>query len=347
LERAGELNATPIRWFDGVIYDGTVTYPIGKSNLTREEIRDTILAWAGKQKTSEKTEPIRILKAKKAVGHKSVLVGFVGLPASGKSFMVDVLCDACALLGKQVSVVSSDAVRKEGEEKPLGDKHKGVGYGKDIYTPKHDQENYAEVFRRAKTALREADLVIIDATLRKQMLRNKMLNTCCVFDTMIGFVEVLAPTEVLLGRSAARWFKPSMSDATPDILEVQLKEYEQLTSDECTDPRVDFVVSLFNSDSPEQMVQNTSDLVLWLLEMWFPEEIEAKKDDLKNRVECFIKSRLARLESKLVQPHAELLVKADLLNCIKCSADKDEAVVSFSKTWLNFFARRAPKIISL
>ncbi|MDP3710174.1 MAG: AAA family ATPase [bacterium] len=346
--KAEELNVPPCRWFDGVAYEGTVTYPLGgKSNLTRYEIKEAILGWAKVQKEKDERKPVRVFKTDKPMGHKSVLAGLMGLPASGKSFVVDVLRDACDLLGKHLVVVSSDAVRKEKERNPADDSHKGVGFNQDIYTSEQNQRNYEKVFDRAKFALYEADAVIIDATLMTKELREWMLGDCWIPGVLTGFVEILAPTEVLLGRSATRWFKPSVSDATPDILEKQLSKYERLTENECADSRVDFALSLFNSDSPEQMVRNTTDLVLRLLDIWFPEEVDAKKEDLKTRVEGFIKRRLARLESKKIQPHAEPLVKEDLLNYIKKSDDKDEALISFSKTWLDFFARRALKVIPI
>lgn len=141
-----------------------------------------------------------------------LLVVVCGLPASGKSRLAEALARAGDL-----PLLGSDRVRKElagvaaSERAPAG-----------AYTDAATTRTYAELGRRAGTAVRDGGIAVVDATFHRRAARADFAAALSPSIPAPVYLWCQAPPEVLRRRAEARLAEPDViSDATPAVLAAQ------------------------------------------------------------------------------------------------------------------------------
>ena len=130
-----------------------------------------------------------------------------GLPGAGKSSIAGVLSQKLDL-----TVLRSDVIRKQlfgttaREQTAACLEHA-------IYSPAAHRLTYAELMRRARSALQETKSVILDATFSHPEYRRQVLQMADDFRSRAVFFECTAPDDVLQARLKQREGTPSVSDA--------------------------------------------------------------------------------------------------------------------------------------
>lgn len=158
------------------------------------------------------------------------LIAVGGVIGSGKSTLATALG---RVLG--TPVVSSDRTRKGMtglQPTARGDTS--------LYDPEQKERTYAEILRRATDVLDSGRGVIVDATFAASRWRCAAADVARVAHATFVFVEArCADTEILRARLVARRRGGSVSDATDELLDRFLLQYEPLGS---SDPQPRFSV---------------------------------------------------------------------------------------------------------
>ncbi|TMW61541.1 hypothetical protein Poli38472_012732 [Pythium oligandrum] len=164
-----------------------------------------------------------------------MLVG--GLPASGKSTL------ARMLAGDESNVVwlRADAIRKElvgrrtsefearqaeleatgvnpGQVEEEATVVKGGSFEEGIYAPNVTERTYDEICIRSIGHVREGERVVVDATFRDPLQRQRFIATAREEGALFAFVFCECDREIIKGRMLAR--KNDISDATWEVYEV-------------------------------------------------------------------------------------------------------------------------------
>ena len=141
-----------------------------------------------------------------------LLVG--GLPGSGKSSVAAELVDRD---DRDWVLLSSDEIRKELAGIPALSSAR-AGYGEGIYDEPHTEATYAELLRRAATALDRGVCVVIDASWADRAHRERATRLAADHGAALTEVRCDAPVAVCLARLAERRAAPHVSDAHPEVL---------------------------------------------------------------------------------------------------------------------------------
>jgi uncharacterized protein len=169
-----------------------------------------------------------------------------GVPASGKSHLARALTAASGL-----GHLSSDVTRKR-----LAGVDPQQRAPAEAYRDQFSGLTYAELGRRAASAVRAHGGAIIDATFRHRANREAFVHAFAGASPLL-FIECRAPTAVLAKRAARRERDPTrISDATPTVVARESTAWEPL--DEVP---ADAHVTL-RSDRPVEAL--VADLVGWL-----------------------------------------------------------------------------------
>ncbi|RLN45021.1 hypothetical protein BBJ29_003911 [Phytophthora kernoviae] len=171
-----------------------------------------------------------------------ILVG--GLPASGKSNLAHMLADTDGSL----VWLRSDAIRKEiasaqaaeatkGTDEEGGDDiSQGEGsYEEGLYSPEMTSRTYDVVLTESVKHLRQGERVIVDATFRDPVQRQKFVAAARNEGALFAFIMCECNREIIRGRMLAR--KNDLSDATWDVYENMEKAWafpELETMAECS-----------------------------------------------------------------------------------------------------------------
>ncbi|KAG2784803.1 hypothetical protein JG687_00006323 [Phytophthora cactorum] len=163
-----------------------------------------------------------------------ILVG--GLPASGKSNLSKMLAES----DNTLVWLRSDAIRKELAEQEAteedGDSAKGDGgFQEGLYSPEMTRRTYDEVLKLCVKHLRKGDRVVVDATFRDPVQRQRFVTTARIEGTLFAFIMCECDREITKGRMLAR--KNDISDATWEVYEHMEKTWsypERDTMAECT-----------------------------------------------------------------------------------------------------------------
>ena len=161
---------------------------------------------------------------------RPLLVAVGGVIGSGKSTLA-------AALGRHlaVPVIGSDLTRKV--LAGLAPTSRGDAR---LYGPEEKERTYTEIFRRAADVLGAGRGVILDATFSAGRWRRMAADLARAADAAFVLVEAsCADSRVLRERLAARRGGPSVSDATDDLLDAFVRDYEPLGS---SDPEPRFTV---------------------------------------------------------------------------------------------------------
>jgi len=172
---------------------------------------------------------------------RPVLVAVGGVIGSGKSTLG-------AGLGRQLGlpVVGSDPTRKA--LAGLAPTARGDAR---LYEPERKEKTYAEIFRRAADVLGAGRGVILDATFSAGRWRRAAADLARSTDAAFVFIEAsCADAGVLRERLRARKSRPSVSDATDDLLDAFVRDYEPLGA---SDPEPWFTVD--TSGTPERALR--------------------------------------------------------------------------------------------
>ncbi|EEY59385.1 uncharacterized protein PITG_11407 [Phytophthora infestans T30-4] len=145
-----------------------------------------------------------------------VLVG--GLPASGKSNLSKMLAESDSSL----VWLRSDAIRDDSLEEGL-------------YSPEMTRRTYDEVLQQCVKHLRKGERVVVDATFRDPVQRQRFITTARTEGALFAFIMCECDREIIKGRMLAR--KNDMSDATWEVYEYMERTWsypERDTMTECT-----------------------------------------------------------------------------------------------------------------
>jgi aminoglycoside phosphotransferase family enzyme/predicted kinase len=147
-----------------------------------------------------------------------IVVG--GVIGSGKSVLA-------AELGRELAapVVSSDRTRKLAGGLPLTARADASFYHHD-----ERERTYAEVIRRAREVIEAGRGVVVDATFSTRRWRQVAAATARASNAAFVFIEASCPLDLIRRRLVARRAHPSVSDATDQLLQAFLEQYEAVTS---------------------------------------------------------------------------------------------------------------------
>jgi aminoglycoside phosphotransferase family enzyme/predicted kinase len=153
------------------------------------------------------------------------LIVVCGLPDTGKSTLAQMIQRRTGF-----EIMNSDVVRKRlAGVSPY--QHMDSGYRTGIYTDEFSELTYATLLREAETSLRAGRGAIMDATFKRLADRARALAIAQELEVPVLFVECVASREEAIRRLNARATPPSeeISDATPEVYEMQRSEFEPLT----------------------------------------------------------------------------------------------------------------------
>ncbi|MBI4336703.1 MAG: AAA family ATPase [Chloroflexi bacterium] len=147
-----------------------------------------------------------------------------GLMGTGKSTVAQAVA---ARLGGQV--VSSDVVRKElAGVAPTERRYEPWGGG--IYGERFDQQTYGALLGRAREALDQGTVVVLDASYRRAAHRQQVRELAQSMGVPFFALEVVCPEEVVRGRLAAREAAGrTVSDGRWELFRRQQEAFEPLT----------------------------------------------------------------------------------------------------------------------
>lgn len=173
----------------------------------------------------EREESERNARALLALGHRlawrarqSMVVTICGVAASGKSALASRLAEVSGL-----QHLSSDVTRKR-----LAGLEPTDRAGPEVYSEEFTLRTYEELGRLARAELDRSGGVIVDATFHLAVERGAYATGLGEGAPGVVFAECRAPLETLLARARARAGRPSVSDAGPDVVHRQLREWQPL-----------------------------------------------------------------------------------------------------------------------
>ncbi|KAE9322066.1 hypothetical protein PF008_g17669 [Phytophthora fragariae] len=167
-----------------------------------------------------------------------ILVG--GLPASGKSNLAKMLAEddntlvwlRSDAIRKELAEQSSDNAGGESEDSTV----KGEGsFDEGLYSPEMTQRTYDEILKQCVKHLRKGERVVVDATFRDPVQRQRFIGAARTEGALFAFIMVECDREIIKGRMLAR--KNDISDATWGVYELMEKSWhfpERDTMFECS-----------------------------------------------------------------------------------------------------------------
>jgi hypothetical protein len=184
----------------------------------------TLIA-AGERHGAERAEQLRRAQQLRSLSERlcwraraPVAIVICGAGATGKSVLADELSRR-----SQMPVVSSDLLRKR-----LAKLAPSVRAGAQYYSAAFTHATYEQLTRDALRALADDGGVIVDATCRSRQDRAHLLEGLKAAGARALIVRCEAPLELVLERAAQRLRDPGrVSDATPQIVEEQLRDFEE------------------------------------------------------------------------------------------------------------------------
>ena len=147
-----------------------------------------------------------------------MIVTICGVAASGKSALASQLAEASG-----IPHLSSDVTRKR-----LAGLEPTDRAGPEVYSEEFTLRTYEELGRRARAELDRGGGVIVDATFHLAAERRAYAAGLGEGAPGIMFAECRAPRETLLERARARAGGPSVSDAWPEVVLEQLRDWQPL-----------------------------------------------------------------------------------------------------------------------
>lgn len=183
------------------------------------------------EEVPEKEKQISVAKAKRyfrlslkyaLFGNRPVCLVIFGIIGSGKSNFTNRLTKEL-----DCEVFSSDYIRKElAGLKPL--ERKFEDFAKGLYSKEMTDRTYAEMIDRAKAALQEGKIPILDASFSKREYRELVSRELKSIGAAVIFIEVSASDETIKARLRKREAKgTSVSDARPDIFDSFKEGFEK------------------------------------------------------------------------------------------------------------------------
>lgn len=149
-----------------------------------------------------------------------IVIAVGGMIAAGKSH-------TCRTLSQllECPVIATDRVRKQRMNvDPMTPLHDASFSG--AYSESVTRETYEAVRHCAAHVARSGRPVIIDASFRSQLERAQLVDWCNQLGTRLGFVECVAPPEILRARLRERANAPSVSDGREAIFDEFARTYE-------------------------------------------------------------------------------------------------------------------------
>ncbi len=141
------------------------------------------------------------------------LVAVGGLPATGKSTLAGRLVDTD---DRDWVLLSSDEIRKGQAGMPATSSARSP-FGTGIYDERHTEAAYAELLRRAATALDRGLCVVLDASWTSSMHRAGAAVLAQAHDATYTPVHCVAPEQVCRARLGIRQVDLGTSDATVEV----------------------------------------------------------------------------------------------------------------------------------
>jgi aminoglycoside phosphotransferase family enzyme/predicted kinase len=146
-----------------------------------------------------------------------LLVG--GLPGSGKSTLARELGECAGF-----EVIRSDVVRKELADLPVNEPSPPQARDA-LYSPDSTDRTYTECLLRAERLLAEGQRVIVDATFRDELQRQRFVEAAVRYGARVGFIVCRASPETVRQRLEAR--KGDASDAGWDEYQRAAGDWEE------------------------------------------------------------------------------------------------------------------------
>jgi len=176
---------------------------------------------------------------------KPLLFITVGLVGSGKTTVSNALAKRLGL-----TVISSDAVRKQLANIPLTERHfNEIDSG--LYSAEFSKKTYDKVLEEARRILNRGEHIILDATFIHSDDRLKAKKLAEEFGTDLVVVECRLDETIVKERLAQRLKGNSISDGRWEIYEPQKQKFEAVVSEETGQYFVvDTGKPLFNQLSP-------------------------------------------------------------------------------------------------
>lgn len=147
----------------------------------------------------------------------------MGLPASGKSSLGEVMAEKLSL-----SLLQSDVIRKvTSGHRTLGGEI--VSYNSGTYQSSMRQRVYAKMLSLAQDQVKQGRSVLLDATFSKQRWRDEVRQLANDLDTNLILYECVCPEETIRGRLREREGQGGLSDARLRHLPQMIQDYEPPT----------------------------------------------------------------------------------------------------------------------
>lgn len=155
---------------------------------------------------------------------KKILIVTCGLMGSGKSTLAAALARDCNFV-----LVRSDEVRKELAGLNIGE-HRLEPFGGGIYSADFFDRTYEELFKRAAEFLERGESVIIDASFKKRVYRERAKMVAKAQDSLFFLLETFCPDEEIKARLKERaTFNRDISDGRLEIFEMQKDDFEAVS----------------------------------------------------------------------------------------------------------------------
>jgi uncharacterized protein len=180
--------------------------------------------------TSEREQAFQLARAYFALACKyarlasPAVIVVCGLSGTGKSTLARLL-----QIRTGFSVINSDVIRKR-LAGVAPNQHMRSEYGKGLYSGHFTNITYDALINDAEASIREGRGVILDATFKNLGARRRVLELAERHNAPVLFVECIAAKDEALRRLERRKeIASEVSDATPEILDMQIKEFEPIT----------------------------------------------------------------------------------------------------------------------
>jgi len=154
---------------------------------------------------------------------KPILFLFSGLMGTGKSTLAEALSEETGF-----PVISSDVTRKKLAGLASRERH-FEQFDSGLYSPESTNATYEELFSSAREYLKQGQQVILDASFKKQKIRQALIDMARENNAEVYIIECVLDEAEVKRRLDKRVAEGSISDGRWEIFEKQKLDFDKIT----------------------------------------------------------------------------------------------------------------------